>query len=304
MIKATKISPMRSRLLDIAIAFAALLLSTIGSFSQDHTVDFSWVGLESNSSSIILTNVCGEDIEVTLTTGIAHTGINANEGSVLIPFDTDILATSIPVSIEFSQEVTDLDIHVLDIDENVNGNPVEEYFTNLQPFPTDASGELTISGETVDSNLDPDAAENDAAGWIHYTGQTAAAYTFDYIRPLTGYGVFLAELSFNCPCEAAPTSFLLPEIQDFNGTAIQVSDNEIDACVGDSFCISAAAINTDPEVSVLIESDFESLLPGGEFSAQEGNAATAELCLETTSEMVGTSVITLCRTLSVSGVHR
>lgn len=276
---------------DSLILSTLLLVCPMNFIGQSFTSDFAWVD-ENQVSSLVFEDACEGDLTMTLTTSLPH--VNATAAFAHVPANaSDVSDETIEVSLTFSSPVTNLVWHLVDIDEDVNGDPIEEYLSNVSPFPTEVTGELNAAGNTIDSNLDPGAIENDMAGWLEYTGQTSDQYSFTYHRPGAGYGLLLSSIEFECPCKAAPTVFLDPEIQEFSGTAIQVSDNEIDACIGDAFCLGVAAVNTDPTATVSIDSNVESLLPGASFNAEQGNAATAEICIDATADMVGTTVITL-----------
>lgn len=125
-------------------------------------------------------------------------------------------------------------------------------------------------------------------------GSYAAAVQIDMFDNGNYVGTVYESIAFIVrACSATPTLFALPEIQDLNDAVTQVSDNEIDACVGDSLCVSVEASNANIFRSIALSSDFETLFPGGTLTQTGLNPATAELCVALDESMIGTTTVTI-----------
>ncbi len=145
----------------------------------------------------------------------------------------------------------------------------------------------------------PGLVFDDVAGTITFDapmmfGTYAVAVQIDMFDGADYVGTIQETIAFVVrSCDATPTNFLLPEIQDINDDATQIADNEVDVCVGDSLCITVEAENANIFRSISLSSDFETLFPGGAFTQSGLNPASAELCVEIDESMIGSTTVTI-----------
>jgi hypothetical protein len=117
---------------------------------------------------------------------------------VLIPQDTGNDDEQIEITLTFSEPVTNLSVHVHDIDSTwYGGSPAAEFLSDLNPYPTSVTGEIFDTGITVDSGT-----LDNVGGWLNYENQEVNSVSFIYNRPpFADAGLFLDSLQFNCKGE-------------------------------------------------------------------------------------------------------
>lgn len=94
-------------------------------------------------------------------------------------------------------------------------------------------------------------------------------------------------------CVETPTLFEDPLVQSLTEGGVQVSDTEIQACVGDSLCFTVEAVNGNIFRAIDMSSDFETLFPNGTFAQTGSNPAIGTFCLLVDESMVGSTDIAI-----------
>lgn len=198
------------------------LISTI-SFSQTILVqdDLTWVSgsLVTSATSPDFSFCNSSQVNYTISTSspggfinVTSSGNPSLTNGFIMPASTGSFSgQTMDFTFSFSQNVSNLRIMIVDLDENHSGsaNP-EETITNIVPSYTSlmptvgdlyslpvGSGPYNVV--TPENPLSPTGTNNDASGWIEWTGVTASVYSFTYNRPSSGgYGLVIGGVEFDC----------------------------------------------------------------------------------------------------------
>lgn len=151
-------------------------------------------------------NLSGCGLTYTITSPGNGCGFVANNfvpgGGIAMPANHNQCADNqVTYTITFSQPVTNLRIHVSDVDEMLpagNVGPSENLEFNA-PFPVSTSnpafGGIYLQPGNIVNSVDGTAALNDnAQGWIDWGSQIVTAVSFTYNRPAQGYVLMLDDM--------------------------------------------------------------------------------------------------------------
>lgn len=92
-------------------------------------------------------------------------------------------------------------------------------------------------------------------------------------------------------CDISPTSFDLPEIQSVGAETTQMNATDAEVCVGDTLFVAVQASNINTFRSITLNSDFETIFPGGTFTQNGTNPAIGEMMVVATETMIGTNIV-------------
>lgn len=193
---------------------AACLLFSGAANSQTITVqdDLNWVptSVENNIPSPNF-DFCGPTGEVSYTISSSTANFTFNGGGLYMPASSGSNFGTVPITLTFSQPVSNLRIKLVDIDEGVsNAEPdSEETVTGISPtynnmFATVGTWNALGAPGTGITALDavPGSNNNNTSGWVEWN-VTDNVYSFTYNRPGSGYGLILDSIVFDCT-EACP----------------------------------------------------------------------------------------------------
>jgi len=210
------------------ILFLLLLMST-GIYAQQMTTvtdNMQWVNNGSiqqngNSFQMVSPNLNECDFKYTITSTGCGFGVNTftPSGGITLPANHNACSdTEVEYTITFSQPVTNLRIHVSDMDEVlVPGATTSEHFKFNAPLPISTSfptlgGIYLQGGNVVTADNSTPVVNDDAQGWINFGGQSITSINFTYNKPTAGYIALIdaIEMSFAPNAQAAvdPVSHL------------------------------------------------------------------------------------------------
>ena len=92
-------------------------------------------------------------------------------------------------------------------------------------------------------------------------------------------------------CDVTASTFDLPEIQTVGAETVQLNFTDAEVCVGDTLFVTIQATNTNTFRSITLDSNFETIFPGGTFTQNGTNPAIGEMMVVATDAMIGTSVV-------------
>ncbi|MDX2360873.1 MAG: T9SS type A sorting domain-containing protein [Crocinitomicaceae bacterium] len=119
----------------------------------------------------------------------AYSNNQADGSAVLFPANTGAFnGGAITITFQFSQPVTNLQIHIDDLD-------IAETVNNINPAAnsvTATNGVLNFAGGVITSPA------NNADGWINWTGPVTTV-SFTYTRPGVGFGLLVDFVNFTGP---------------------------------------------------------------------------------------------------------
>lgn len=190
----------------------ALLSFSPNSWGQAITItdDMQWItpsAVQQTGANFSATSPQLNGCDLTYTISSTGCGFAANTyqpvGGITLPANhnacTDL---EVQYTITFSEEVTDLRIHVYDFDEIIvpgaSGSPEHlKFFGTPNELPDFVTGDLFLqtnpTNKIVTADNNSPVVNDDASGWIVWNGPVQTI-TFSYMRPYSGYVVFIDEM--------------------------------------------------------------------------------------------------------------
>lgn len=210
--------------------------------SQTTRIGFSWLGgnyYTTLTSSQIPYGNCG-NLTVTVSCPNqfrkATVGTPYNNTGAYFPADNTIPNNSIPITLTFSQPVSNLRIRFIDLDENVGnyGQP-EESVSNFSISPSSVTNlnlgvnniYLTNGNVTPEDN-NPNYNNNDASGWANWIG-TLSSISFNYNRPAPLYGLIIDSIYVDCPVSCNLQTNLGSDQTLCNGQSTSLNATQVNA---------------------------------------------------------------------------